>query len=191
MSVIEELNKRSGGVCELCGTAGSLEKYEVEPSKSLAYDSVLICETCLNQIKGDEDIDVNHWRLLNDSIWSEHDAVKVVSWRMLNKLRGEGWTSDLLDMMYMEDDVLEWAKASGDHEDESEKLIHKDSNGAVINAGDSVVLIKDLKVSGGGFTAKRGTAVRRVSLVHDNPEQIEGKVEGQQIVILTQYVKKI
>jgi protein PhnA len=57
--------------------------------------------------------------------------------------------------------------------------------------GDSVVLIKDLKVSGGGFTAKRGTAVRRISLVHDNPEHIEGRVEGQQIVILTKYVKKL
>lgn len=38
--------------------------------------------------------------------------------------------------------------------------------------------------------AKRGTAVRNISLVHDNPEQIEGKVSGQHIVILTQFVKK-
>ncbi|WP_372653863.1 PhnA domain-containing protein, partial [Draconibacterium sp.] len=51
-------------------------------------------------------------------------------------------------------------------------------------------MIKDLNVKGGGFTAKRGTAVRNISLVHDNPEHIEGKVNGQHIVILTQYVKK-
>jgi protein PhnA len=56
--------------------------------------------------------------------------------------------------------------------------------------GDSVVLIKDLNVKGGGFTAKRGTAVRNISLVHDNHEHIEGRVNDQQIVILTQYVKK-
>ncbi|MFT4681576.1 MAG: protein PhnA, partial [Flavobacteriales bacterium] len=41
-----------------------------------------------------------------------------------------------------------------------------------------------------GFTAKRGTAVRNISLVHDNAEHIEGKVNGQQIVIITQFVKK-
>jgi protein PhnA len=40
------------------------------------------------------------------------------------------------------------------------------------------------------LVAKRGTAVRNITLVHDNAEQIEGKVEGQRIVILTQFVKK-
>jgi len=38
--------------------------------------------------------------------------------------------------------------------------------------------------------AKIGTAVRNIKLVHDNTEQIEGKIDGQQIVILTKYVKK-
>ncbi|WP_339653117.1 alkylphosphonate utilization protein [uncultured Salegentibacter sp.] len=70
-------------------------------------------------------------------------------------------------------------------------MVHKDSNGAVIETGDTVVLTKDLNVKGSSFTAKRGTDVRRVSLVYDNPEQIEGKVEGQQIVILTKFVKKV
>jgi len=51
-------------------------------------------------------------------------------------------------------------------------------------------LIKDLPVKGGGFTAKRGTAVTRISLVADNPTHIEGRVEGQRIVILTEFVKK-
>jgi hypothetical protein len=41
-----------------------------------------------------------------------------------------------------------------------------------------------------GFTAKRGTAVRGISLVENNAQQIEGKVNGQQIVIFTQFVKK-
>jgi protein PhnA len=51
-------------------------------------------------------------------------------------------------------------------------------------------LIKDLVVKGGGFTAKRGTAVRGISLVEDNPAHIEGKVEGQRVTILTEFVKK-
>jgi protein PhnA len=67
---------------------------------------------------------------------------------------------------------------------------HIDSNGTVLEAGDTVTLIKDLNVKGAGFTAKRGTAVRGISLVADNPEHIEGRVNGQQIVILTKFVKK-
>jgi protein PhnA len=53
-----------------------------------------------------------------------------------------------------------------------------------------VVLIKDLNVKGVGFTAKRGTAVHRITLVPDNDAHIEGRVEGQRIVILTEFVKK-
>jgi protein PhnA len=51
-------------------------------------------------------------------------------------------------------------------------------------------LIKDLAVKGAGFTAKRGTTVRNISLVPDNEEHIEGRVNGQQIVILTKFIKK-
>jgi protein PhnA len=69
-------------------------------------------------------------------------------------------------------------------------VTHKDSNGTILQAGDTVVLIKDLDVKGGGFTAKRGTAVRSITLVEGNAEQIEGRVNGQQIVILTKFVKK-
>ena len=68
--------------------------------------------------------------------------------------------------------------------------MHKDSNGTVLANGDTVTLIKDLPVKGAGFTAKRGTAVRNISLVPDNAGHIEGRVEGQRIVILTQFVKK-
>jgi protein PhnA len=59
-----------------------------------------------------------------------------------------------------------------------------------LESGDTIVLIKDLDVKGANFTAKRGTAVRNIKLVKDNVEQIEGKINGQGIVILTQYVKK-
>jgi protein PhnA len=67
---------------------------------------------------------------------------------------------------------------------------HRDANGVPLANGDTVVLIKDLTVKGAGFTAKRGTAVRNISVVQDTPEHIEGRVEGQRIVILTEFVKK-
>ncbi|MNH11503.1 hypothetical protein D3C79_710190 [compost metagenome] len=64
-----------------------------------------------------------------------------------------------------------------------------DSNGAVLQEGDSVTLIKDLDVKGGGFTAKRGTLVKGIRLTN-NPLHIEGKVNGVQIVLVAAYLKK-
>src|SRR5690606_31844656 len=106
------------------------------------------------------------------------------------RFRNESWAVDALDMIYMEDEVLEWAKESGDHTNEVGVPLHKDSNGNILQAGDTVTLIKDLDVKGSSLNAKIGTAVRNIRLVHDNPDQIEGKVEGQMIVILTKFVKK-
>ncbi|MCK0160827.1 PhnA domain-containing protein [Allomuricauda sp. F6463D] len=192
MALLEELQARSGGVCELSGVTEDLVIYEVPPVSTGGLDgSILISQTCKDQIENPETTDPNHWRCLNDSMWSEHDAVKVVVWRMLNRLKSEGWPQDLLDMMYLEDETLEWAKATGEGEEESEKIIHRDVNGNILENGDSVVLVKDLKVKGSSMVAKQGTAVRRISLDHENAEYIEGKVDGQQIVIITKYVKKL
>jgi len=151
---------------------------------------VLICGTCRQQLDNPDAVDANHWRCLNDSMWSQVPAVQVMAWRMLTRLRAEGWPQDLLDMLYLDDDTLAWAQATGEGEDNEDAIKHVDSNGAVLAAGDTVTLIKDLNVKGAGFTAKRGTAVRGISLVPDNAEHIEGRVNGQQIVILTQFVKK-
>jgi protein PhnA len=90
----------------------------------------------------------------------------------------------------LNDETLAWAEASGDHREVEAAALHMDSNGTVLENGDTIVLIKDLEVKGAGFTAKRGTSVRNIRLVKDNTEQIEGKINGQGIVILTQYVKK-
>jgi protein PhnA len=114
-----------------------------------------------------------------------------MAWRMLQRLKLEGWPQDLLDIMYLDEDLQEWAAAEGDGVDRSNAIVHRDSNGVVLQAGDNVVLIKDLKVKGSSMVAKQGTAVRRISLDHENAEYIEGKVDGQQIVIITKYVKKI
>lgn len=192
MSLLQELQNRSGHQCELCGAKHDLSIYEIPPISTGGVDgSLLVCSTCKEQIEQPETTDANHWRCLNDSMWSEHRAVKVMAWRMLSRLRGEGWPQDLLDMMYLEEEELQFAKATGEDLEESEKVIHKDCNGNVLQAGDSVVLIKDLKVKGSSMVAKQGTAVRRISLDPENAKYIEGKVGAQTIVIVTDYVKKL
>lgn len=192
MIVLKKLQQRSGTKCELCGADENLTIYEVPPlSKGNENDSILACNTCIDQIDNPENVNANHWRCLNDSMWSEISAVQVVAWRMLTRLRAEGWPQDLLDMMYLDEDNLEWAKATGEGEDAADKIIHRDVNGVILQAGDSVVLIKDLKVKGSSLIAKQGTAVRRISLDRENEKYIEGKVGPTQIVIITDYVKKI
>jgi len=192
MSFEKELQLRSEGNCELCKSSTGLRSYEVAPAPNNGRieDFIYICETCESQINDADKMEVNHWRCLNDSMWSEVPAVQVVAWRMLNRLKAEGWPQDLLDMLYLTDETLEWAKATGEGEEKVQEDFHKDVNGVRLEAGDNVVLIKDLSVKGGGFTAKRGTPVRSIRLDHDNFNHIEGKVNDQMIVILTQYVKK-
>jgi len=192
MKLEELLQKRSGNVCELSGTTEDLIVYEVPPAQNTGADgSILISTKCFNQIEKKEELDGSFWEnFLLSSMWSEVPAVQVVSWRMLNRFRNESWASDALDMMYLEDNNLEWAKATGDHTGDGTIEFHKDSNGNILQNGDSVTLIKDLDVKGSTLNAKIGTAVRNIRLVHDNHEQIEGKIDGQLIVILTKYVKK-
>lgn len=188
----QQLLERSGSSCEMCNATENLKSYDLPNSPSdIAETNVLLCETCLSQIENPETIDPNHWRSLNDSMWSTVPAVQVMAWRMLNRLKAEGWPQDLLDMMYLDEETLAWAKADGDGVASGDKIIHRDSNGVILEAGDSVVLIKDLKVKGSSMVAKQGTAVRRISLDHENEKYIEGKVDGQQIVIITDFVKKV
>jgi len=193
MSISKKLHARSESKCELCASDEDLKVYEVPPtSKGNGDDSILACSNCIRQIENPDAMDANHWRCLNDSMWSEVAAVQVVAWRMLTRLRAEGWPQDLLDMLYLDEENLKWAKATSEGVEEDEnKIVHRDVNGVVLQAGDSVVLIKDLKVKGSSMVAKQGTAVRRISLDRNNAEYIEGKVGPTQIVIITKYVKKI
>ncbi len=192
MSLERTLKQRSNSRCELCSNPEDLSVYAVPSSpKSGEEANILVCATCEQQISDPEVMDPNHWRCLNDSMWSTVPVVQVMTWRLLQRLKGEGWPQDLIDMMYLDEDMQAWAQAAGDGVDIADQLVHRDSNGVVLQAGDSVVLIKDLKVKGSSMVAKQGTAVRRISLDHENAEYIEGKVDGQQIVIITKYVKKI
>ncbi|MBT8327688.1 MAG: PhnA domain-containing protein [Bacteroidia bacterium] len=189
MGLEQDLRDRGEDSCELCSSKDELTVFVVSPKDDSSADNcILVCTKCDTQLADSNKVEPNHWRCLNDSMWSETGAVKVVAWRMLNHLKDEGWPSDLLDMMYMEDEVLAWAKEG--IEAAPEGIMHKDSNGVQLNAGDSVVLIKDLDVKGSSLIAKRGSAVRNIRLDPDNAEYIEGKVDGQTVVIITKYVKK-
>ena len=191
MSIEKELQARSESKCELCTATENLNVYEVPPeSNSTLEQSILLCAICNEQIEAPEKMQADHWRCLNDSMWSQVPAVQIMAWRILTRLSSEGWPQDLLEMLYLDDELLAWAQATGEGVSDSDKVIHKDINGAVLEAGDTVTLTKDLNVKGANFTAKRGTAVRKISLVSDNAKHLEGRIEGQHIVILTEFVKK-
>lgn len=191
MDIESDLMSRSESKCELCGAKEELQVYEVPPNPNgSAETALLLCGKCLRQIEGSDELEANHWRCLNDSMWSQVPAVQVVAWRMLSKLSGEGWPQELLDIMYLDDGTLAWARTGAENAPTESETLHRDCHGAELTAGDTVTLTKDLNVKGAGFTAKRGTAVRGISLVQSNLEHIEGRVNGQQIVILTKFVKK-
>ena len=73
--------------------------------------------------------------------------------------------------------------------DENEELIVRDSNGAILKDGDSVTVIKDLKVRGSSSVIKRGTMVKNIRLT-DDADEIEGKVEKSMMVLRTEFLKK-
>lgn len=191
MTIENDLIARSEGKCELCASDKGLTVVDVPPASDGSADkSVLLCGVCRAQLVAPDTMDANHWRCLNDSMWTPVPAVQVMAWRALQHLQGEGWAQDLLGMLYLEDDVQAWAESATGEDDNGSAIRHLDSNGAELFAGDTVTLIKALVVKGANFTAKRGTAVRNISLVRDNAGQIEGRVNGQQIVILTEFVKR-
>ncbi|AXI48045.1 PhnA protein [Sulfitobacter sp. SK012] len=140
--------------------------------------AVNICATCADQATAPD-----HFRALASTMWSEDPALQVLAARTLARLDTD-WARDLAEQLYLDDETRAWADnvAAATH--------HRDANGQPLAHGDTVVLIKDLNVKGAGFTAKRGTAVHRISLVEDNDAHIEGRVEGQRIVILTEFVRK-
>jgi protein PhnA len=83
----------------------------------------------------------------------------------------------------------EWLQAVANTE--ATAMVVRDVNGNVLNSGDSVVVIKDLKVKGSSIPLKQGTVIRNIRLVEDDPEHIEGnsdKIKG--LVLKTCFLKK-
>jgi len=190
MSIQQDLEARCGSRCELCAATDALSVYEVGGGQGGIDGSVLVCAACRGQIEDPDGADVHHWHCLSNSMWTPVPAVQVMAWRLLSRLQDEGWARDLLDTLYLDEETLAWAQAAMPADSGEAEVKHVDCHGVDLAAGDTVTLIKDLDVKGTSFTAKRGTAVRGIRLVADNPEHIEGRVNGQSIVILTRFVKK-
>jgi protein PhnA len=185
----KDLARRAKSSCELCGDSTSLFIFEVPPVKEPSLEtSLMICESCGEELKHTDKLNPNHWFGLQERIWSEVPAVQVMAWRLLQELKSETWAQDLLDQVYLEDSVLQWAQMGAETGAIGAKTF--DSNGTVLEEGDTVNIIKDLNVKGASFTAKRGTTVKGIRL-GDDPEYVEGRINGSAIMLKTCFLKKV
>ena len=120
MKLEEQLQKRSDNQCALCQSAAGIQLYEVLPQPSRSEDNcMMLCNVCQAQIDRKAELDNSHWSCLSQTTWSEVPGIQVISWRMLHRLKAESWAMDSLDMMYLTDETLAWAKATGDHENDA------------------------------------------------------------------------
>ncbi|MGG7564700.1 alkylphosphonate utilization protein [Rhodovulum sp. DZ06] len=193
MAMEDDVRARANGACELCGApetqAAPLSVIDVAGAPAGAEGALAACGTCAAQLAGEAPFEADHWKPVTDAMWTPVPAVQGTAWRVLDRLKAEAWAAEALDMLYLDDETLAWAEAGRIAAPEA-GVEHRDANGALLSNGDTVTLIKDLPVKGGGFTAKRGTAVRGISLVPDDPTHFSGRVNGQQIYIVCAYVKK-
>ncbi len=179
MSIDKALMDRSGGKCELCASEDGLSTYAVAPKD----EAIVLCSTCMSSIE-EPASNEKHWNCLHDSMWSTEPVVQVMAFRLLTQLGAQ----DQLDMMYLEDEVREWAEA--DMNDEKQEPT-RDANGTILVEGDAVSIIKDLPVKGAGFTAKQGTTVKNIRMAPGDPTHIQGRVNGTMIFIISAYLKKL
>lgn len=65
----------------------------------------------------------------------------------------------------------------------------KDSNGNLLNDGDTVQVIKSLKIKGASTTIKQGTVIKKIRLTDDD-EEVDCKIDGMSVVLKTCFLKK-
>jgi protein PhnA len=184
MSISKKLKERNQDLCELCNAEAAAEDYTVSPKNDESIENqVAVCMTCLAAM---EDTDAGfHWRCLEGSIWSASPSVQALSYRLLHKYKDEEWATNIIGSVDLDEEIVQWALSAFVVAD-----MHKDAFGNTLENGDNVVLTQALNVKGTNFTASKGTVVKRIKLVADNVEQIEGKINEQSIVILTKFTKK-
>jgi protein PhnA len=184
MSISSALKQRNQDLCELCNVETPTHDYTVSPKNDDTIDhQVALCDNCLAAI--DDKEASFHWRCLEGSIWSQEPSVQALSYRILQNFKEEDWANNLLSSVDLVETVVQWAMSALEVAD-----VHKDAFGNVLENGDTVVLTQALNVKGTNFTASKGTVVKKIKLVSDNAEQIEGKINEQTIVILCKFVKK-
>lgn len=184
MSISSQLKQRSQDVCEICGTETATLAYTVSPKNDDSIDNqVALCNTCLSAL--DNKDSSFHWRCIEGSIWNPEPSIQALSYRILNQYKEEDWANNLINSVDLDENIVQWAMSAFEVAD-----VHKDAFGNILENGDNVVLTQALNVKGTNFTASKGTVVKKIKLVHDNAEQIEGKINDQTIVILCKFVKK-
>ena len=183
MTQLTNVLKRNDGTCELCSLEKSTIEFTVSPKSDDIENQVAICVTCESNLSNIDARD--HWQCLSGSIWSTEPSVQALSFRILYGLKEQSWARNIMEMNELDESVINWATSIYEVSD-----THKDAFGNELENGDNVVLIQALKVKGTNFTASKGTVVKKIRLVSENTSQIEGKINEQVIVILTQYVKK-
>jgi protein PhnA len=184
MAINKELKLRNADLCELCNVESATEEYTVSPKNNESINNqVAVCNTCLSVI--DSKDASFHWRCLEGSIWSQEPSVQVLSYRILQNYKMESWAENSINAVDIDESMMQWAMSAFEIAE-----VHKDAFGNVLENGDNVVLTQALNVKGTNFTASKGTVVKKIKLVSDNAEHIEGKINEQTIVILCKYVKK-
>jgi protein PhnA len=183
-SLSNKLKERAEGNCELCTANQATVAYAVSPkSNDVIENEVALCDTCLAIVESGEAND--HWQCLAGSIWNTEPSVQALSYRLLYGQKDKEWANEILTSVELDETVVTWAESAF-----AVTALHLDSNGTPLENGDTIVLTQQLNVKGASFMAPKGTIVRKIRLVPDNAEQIEGKINGDTIVILTKFVKK-
>lgn len=181
--ISKQLQERCEGLCELCAANPATQEFTVTPKEEKTEHQVAICDTCFQEMDGMSN--ASYWRILEGSIWNANESVQALSYRLLYQLQENDWAKEIMDSVSLEESTLNWAMEAFKVADK-----HVDAFGVELVAGDNVVLTQNLNVKGTSFSAPKGTVVKKIRLVADNTEQIEGKINEQVIVILTKYVRK-
>jgi protein PhnA len=190
MQPTPSLLERANNSCEICSQINTDLNIYTVPTHNFDTDAdvVILCSNCNTSITNNDYANAENFRGIQGSIWSETSSVKVLSYKIAQQLHTIDWAQEIVDSAYLTEDELAWANSEA--EATASIVVHKDAYGAVLQSGDNVLLTENLNVKGTNFIAPKGTKVPKIRLVADNAEQIEGKIEGSTIVILTKFVRK-
>lgn len=107
----KDLARRAKSQCEMCGASGTkLHIHEVPPVPSVPEfeHSILLCETCKEQLDNPKRREPDHWRCLNSAVWSEVPAVQVMAVITLKQLGDHPWAQELQEQLYLAPEIEAW-----------------------------------------------------------------------------------
>ena len=184
MTIEAKLSERCQGVCELCNSMPAEHAYVVSPkSDEGIQNQVALCNNCFSHL--DEKDQGDYWRCAEGSVWSAEPSVQALGYRILYTYKDQEWANQVISSVDLDEDTLDWAKHTF-----IVASVHKDAFGNQLESGDTVVLTQGLDVKGTSFSAAKGTIIKKIRLVKENTEQIEGRINDQTIVLMTKFVKK-